>query len=98
VASAEQINAFAQLGLGELCYTRVLDCVDVLRLTGIGIAPTETAVALLDADGSPRLIRGTIADVMLAAEQHGVAVAPLCSTCQSTRTTTRMTAATRRSG
>jgi hypothetical protein len=75
VHSAEQINAFAALGVGELCYLRVLDCVDVLALTGIGIPPTETAVALLDADGSPRLIRGTVADVLRAAQEHGVAVA-----------------------
>jgi hypothetical protein len=72
--SAAALNSFAQLGLGEVCYLRVLDCADVLALAGIAIPPTETAVALIDSDGSPRAIRGTVADVMITAEEHGVAV------------------------
>jgi hypothetical protein len=39
------------------------------------IEPNETAVCLVDADGSPRLIRGTVADCLLAAQEHGVVVA-----------------------
>ena len=60
--------------LRKLGYLRVLDCADILALAGIAIPPTETAVALIDSDGSPRAIRGTVADVMITAEEHGVAV------------------------
>ena len=42
--------------LRKLGYLRVLDCADILALAGIAIPPTETAVALIDSDGSPRAI------------------------------------------
>jgi hypothetical protein len=50
---------------------------DVKALCGADadIAPHETAVCLVDADGSPRAIRGTIGDCLLAAQEHGVVVA-----------------------
>jgi hypothetical protein len=49
---------------------------DVLALVpGAEIAPHETAVALLDADGSPHLIRGTIAQCVIEAQERGLHVA-----------------------
>jgi hypothetical protein len=74
VDSAEQINAFAALGLGEIAYLKLLDCVDMLRLAGVEIAPTEYAVALIDADGSPHLIRGTVAACVQEASERGLHV------------------------
>jgi hypothetical protein len=58
--SAETINAFQALGVGELCYLRVLDYDDVKALVGpdAEIEKHETAVCLVDADGSPILLRG----------------------------------------
>lgn len=73
-AEQEQ-SAFMQLGVGKLVYLKVLDCVDVLALAGVAIAPTEYAVCLTDADGSPHLIRGTIAECLLEAQERGLAVA-----------------------
>ena len=72
----EQQQAFQALGCGVVCYLLTLDYHAVKALCGADaeIAPHETAVCLVDADGSPRLIRGTVADVMMAAEAHGVAV------------------------
>jgi hypothetical protein len=75
--SAEEINAFQQLGLGSICFLKVLDCVDVLALAGVEIAPHETAVALLDADGSPHLIRGSAAQCVLEAQERGLIVVPV---------------------
>jgi hypothetical protein len=75
--SADEINQFQALGLGELAYLKVLDCVDVLALAGIEIAPTEYAVALLDADGSPHLIRGSVAACVMEAEERGLHVVPV---------------------
>jgi hypothetical protein len=59
-----------------VCYLLTLNYDAVKALCGADaeILPSETAVCLVDADGSPRAIRGTIADVMVAAEEHGVAV------------------------
>lgn len=70
---AEEINAFQALGVGSIAYLRVLDFFDVKSLAGADadIAPHETAVALFDADGSPHLIRGNVADVLIAAEERG---------------------------
>jgi hypothetical protein len=78
-SAEEQQQAFQQLGCGTLCYLRTLDYNSVKSLVGpdADIEPNETAVCLVDADGSPRLIRGTVADVMIAAEEHGVAVVPV---------------------
>ena len=75
--SAAALNEFQALGVGEVCYLLTLDYHAVKSLCGAGadIKPGETACALIDADGSPRAIRGTVADVMIAAEEHGVAVA-----------------------
>ena len=75
--SADQINAFQALGVGEVCYLLTLDYHAVKSLCGAGadIKPGETECALIDSDGSPRLIRGTAADCLLAAEEHGVVVA-----------------------
>jgi hypothetical protein len=75
--SAETINAFQQLGLGELVYLRMLDAADVKARAGIEIAPTEYAVALLDADGSPHLIRGSVAACVIEAQERGLHVVPV---------------------
>jgi hypothetical protein len=43
--SADQINAFQALGVGTLCYLRLLDADDVLALVpDAQIAPTEPLV------------------------------------------------------
>jgi hypothetical protein len=63
------------MGLGELCYLRLLDATDVKALCGREIGPTETACALIDADGSPHLIRGTAAACLLEAQERGLLVA-----------------------
>jgi hypothetical protein len=73
--SVQAINEFAALGLGELCYLKMLDAADVKALAGIEIAPTEYAVALLDADGSPHLIRGSVAACVIEAQERGLVVA-----------------------
>ena len=73
--SAEQINQFQHLGVGELCYLKILDADDVKALCGREIAATECAVALIDADGSPHLIRGTIAACLIEAAERGLHVA-----------------------
>jgi hypothetical protein len=73
--SAEEINAFQQLGLGTIAYLRILDCVDVKALCGREIAPHEYAVCLVDADGSPHLLRGTIAQCLIEAAERGLQVA-----------------------
>ena len=78
--TAEQEQAaFMQFGLGEVCYLLTLDYRAVKALCGADaeISPNETAVCLVDADGSPRAIRGTVADILIAAEEHGVAVVPV---------------------
>ena len=75
--SAETINAFQALGVGELCYLKMLDAADVKALAGAEIKPTEYAVALVDADGSPILIRGSVGACLLAAEEGGLHVAPV---------------------
>jgi hypothetical protein len=74
---AAAINEFAALGLGSIAYLRILDCVDVKALCGAEIAPTEHAVALIDADGSPHLIRGTIAQCVIEAHDRGLIVQPV---------------------
>jgi hypothetical protein len=78
-SAEEQQQAFQQLGCGTLCYLLTLNYEAVKALCGADaeISPNETAVCLVDADGSPRLIRGAVADVMIAAEEHGVAVVPV---------------------
>jgi hypothetical protein len=73
--SASETNAFQALGVGTLAYLRILDCVDVKALCGAEIAPHEYAVALIDADGSPHLIRGTIAQCVIEARERGLQVA-----------------------
>jgi hypothetical protein len=73
--SAAAINAFAQLGLGEICFLKVLDYDDVKALCGREmIAPHQYAVALLDADGSPHLIRGTVAECVIEAHERGLRI------------------------
>jgi len=76
-SAEEQQQAFQQLGCGTLCYMLTLDYRAVKALCGSDaeISPSETAVCLVDADGSPRLIRGNVADVLRAADEHGVVVA-----------------------
>jgi hypothetical protein len=75
--SAQAINEFAALGVGELCYLKVLDCDDVKALVGADaeIEKHETAVALLDADGSPHLLRGAVAQCLIEAQERGLTVA-----------------------
>jgi hypothetical protein len=77
MTAEQEQSEFMQLGVGEVGYLLTLDyhAVKVLCGADATIEPNETAVCLVDADGSPRLIRGTVADVMIAAEEHGVAVA-----------------------
>jgi hypothetical protein len=77
--SAEEINAFQALGCGRICYLRLLDYFDVKALAGedATIEPTETAVCLFDADGSPHLILGTVAQCVIAAEERGLVVVPV---------------------
>jgi hypothetical protein len=75
--SADQINAFQQLGCGTLAYVKMLDCVDVLALAGIEIASHEIAFCLIDADGSPHLLRGSIAACLLEAQERGLHVVPV---------------------
>jgi hypothetical protein len=72
-------QAFQQLGVGELAYLRVLYFDDVKLLCGADadIEPGEFAVALVDSDGSPIALRGTVADCLLAAEERGLHVAPV---------------------
>jgi hypothetical protein len=73
--TAEEINQFQQLGVGEVAYLRILDCVDVKALCGADIEAHTYAVALIDADGSPHLIRGTIAQCLIEAQERGLHVA-----------------------
>jgi hypothetical protein len=75
--SADEINKFQALGLGEIAFIKLLDCVAVLELAGVEIAPTEYAVALLDADGSPNCLRGSVGDVLIAAQERGLHVVPV---------------------
>jgi hypothetical protein len=75
--NAEEINKFQALGLGTICYLKMLDAADVKALAGIEIAPTEYAVALLDADGSPHLIRGSVAACVIEAQERGLQVVPV---------------------
>jgi hypothetical protein len=77
--SAEEINQFQALGVGELCYMRVLYHDDVKALVGPGadIAPTEYAVALIDADGSPILLRGSVGACMIAAAERDLHIVPI---------------------
>ena len=76
-SAEERQQTFQQLGCGVVAYLKVLDCVDVLALAGVEIAPTEYAVCLVDSDGSPIALRGTVADCLLAAEERGLHVAPV---------------------
>jgi hypothetical protein len=52
---------------------------DVVALVGpdAEIKPTEWAVALVDADGSPIALRGSVGACMIAAEEAGVHVVPI---------------------
>jgi hypothetical protein len=78
--NAEQEQAdFMQLGCGTLCYLLTLDHDAVKALCGADaeIAANETAVCLVDADGSPHLIRGTVADCLLEAAERGLTVVPI---------------------
>jgi hypothetical protein len=74
--TAEEVNAFQALGVGTLAYLKVLDYHDVIALVGpdAEIKPTEWAVALVDADGSPRAIRGSVAACLLAAAEASLHV------------------------
>ena len=56
---------------------KTLDHADVMAIAGVEIAPTEIAYALLDADGSPILIRRSVGAVMLAAEEGGLHIVPV---------------------
>jgi hypothetical protein len=77
--SAEEINAFQALGVGTLCYLKVLDCDDVKALVGpdAEIEPTEVAFALIDADGSPILLRGSVGACMIAASERDLHIVPI---------------------
>ena len=76
-SAEEQQQTFQALGVGELAYLRVLYFADVKLLVGpdADIEPDEFAVALIDSDGSPIALRGTVADCLLAAAEYGIAVA-----------------------
>jgi hypothetical protein len=69
--------ALAHVGLGRLCYLRMLFYEDVIRLVGpdADIKPGQHCFALIDASGEPLCIRGSVADCMLAAEEGDLAVA-----------------------
>jgi hypothetical protein len=75
--SAEEVNRFAQLGLGTIAYLRALDADDVKALCGREIAPHEIAFALVDADGSPILLRGSVGACMIAAEERDLHIVPI---------------------
>jgi hypothetical protein len=66
-------------GVGVLAYMKVLDYHDVIALAGptADIKPDEYAVALIDADGSPILIRGSVSACVIAAEEGGLHVVPV---------------------
>ena len=72
-SAEEQQQTFQQLGCGTLCYLLTLDY-DAVKGADAEISPNETAVCLVDADGSPHLIRGTIAECLLEAQERGLAV------------------------
>ena len=78
-SAEEQQQTFQQLGCGMVAYLRVLYFDDVKLLVGpdADIDPGEFAVALVDSDGSPIALRGTVADCLLAAEERGLHVAPV---------------------
>jgi hypothetical protein len=75
----QEQSAFMQLGCGTIAYLKVLDYQDVIDLVGpdAEIEPTEYAVALVDADGSPILLRGSVGACMIAAEESGLHIAPV---------------------
>jgi hypothetical protein len=77
--SAQAINEFQALGVGELCYLKVLDCDDVKALVGADaeIEKHETAVCLVDADGSPILLRGSVGACMIAAAERDLHIVPI---------------------
>jgi hypothetical protein len=89
--SADQINAFQALGVGVIAYMKVLDYHDVIALAGptADIKPDEYAVALIDADGSPIAIRGTVAAAIVAAEDFDCSrsrsLTPICSATSRSR-------------
>jgi hypothetical protein len=74
---ADLQDALKQLGMGKTAYLRVLYFDDVKALVGpdAEIEPGEFAVALVDSDGSPIALRGTVADCLLAAQEYGIDVA-----------------------
>jgi hypothetical protein len=78
-SAEEQQQAFQQLGCGTLCYLLTLNYEAVKALCGADaeISPNETAVCLVDADGSPHLIRGSVAACMLEAEERGLHIVPV---------------------
>jgi hypothetical protein len=60
-----------------VCYLKTLDAVDVLALVpGADIAAHQVAFVLIDADGSPILLRGSVGACMIAAEEGGLNVVP----------------------
>jgi hypothetical protein len=69
--------ALKEMGLGSIAYLKILYADDVRRLCGREIPPHEYAVALIDADGSPHLIRGTVAQCVIEAEERGLHVVPV---------------------
>jgi hypothetical protein len=75
--TAEEVNAFAALGMGEIAYVKTFDAADVMALCGCEIPTHAIAFALVDADGSPHLLRGSVAAVLIEAQERGLIVAAI---------------------
>ena len=76
---ADLQDALANIGLGRVAYLRVLDYDDVIALVGpdAEIEPHEIAFCLVDADGSPNCLRGSVGAVLIAAQERGLHVVPV---------------------
>jgi hypothetical protein len=75
VHNAAEINAFAALGVGVLAFVRLLDGDDVLAMIpGADVKPHDVAIALIDAAGEPILLRGSLAECLIAAAERELCV------------------------